>query len=92
MLLVPAVQPGDTLVHATFSTEPRPEAPLCDPTVILVPLLAFDRLGQRLGQGGGFYDRTLAVRPEVLPSALPMRRKAARQRRRDPFPFARWPL
>lgn len=59
-------QPGDTLVHATFSTEPRPEAPLCDPTVILVPLLAFDRLGQRLGQGGGFYDRTLAVRPEVF--------------------------
>lgn len=58
--------PGEALVHATFSTEPRPDAPLCDPDVILVPLLAFDRLGQRLGQGGGFYDRTLAVRPQAL--------------------------
>lgn len=30
------------------------------PEVLLVPLLAFDRRGYRLGYGGGFYDRTLA--------------------------------
>ena len=30
------------------------------PDVLLVPLLAFDRNGWRLGYGGGFYDRTLA--------------------------------
>ena len=30
------------------------------PGVLLVPLLAFDRRGYRLGYGGGFYDRTLA--------------------------------
>ena len=29
------------------------------PEVLLVPLLAFDRRGFRLGYGGGFYDRTL---------------------------------
>jgi 5-formyltetrahydrofolate cyclo-ligase len=29
--------------------------------VILAPLLAFDRRGYRLGYGGGFYDRTLAI-------------------------------
>ena len=29
------------------------------PTVLIVPLLAFDRRGFRLGYGGGFYDRTL---------------------------------
>ena len=29
------------------------------PQVLIVPLLAFDRRGYRLGYGGGFYDRTL---------------------------------
>ncbi len=32
-----------------------------EPDVMLVPLLAFDRLGYRLGYGGGFYDRTIAA-------------------------------
>ena len=32
----------------------------CDPTVLIVPLLAFDARGYRLGYGGGYYDRTLA--------------------------------
>nr|WP_211106062.1 5-formyltetrahydrofolate cyclo-ligase [Nitrospirillum iridis] len=31
------------------------------PDVVLVPLLAFDRRGARLGYGAGFYDRTLAA-------------------------------
>lgn len=30
------------------------------PQILIVPLLAFDRRGYRLGYGGGFYDRTLA--------------------------------
>ena len=38
---------------------PPEEAPEVQPDVLLVPLLAFDRRGFRLGYGGGFYDRTL---------------------------------
>jgi 5-formyltetrahydrofolate cyclo-ligase len=39
--------------------EPTEDAPLVEPDVLLMPLLAFDRSGCRLGYGGGFYDRTL---------------------------------
>ncbi|MDR3448296.1 MAG: 5-formyltetrahydrofolate cyclo-ligase [Alphaproteobacteria bacterium] len=39
--------------------EPLPSAPVVEPDVFLVPLLAFDRAYNRLGYGAGFYDRTL---------------------------------
>lgn len=47
-------------------------APLDTLDIILVPLVAFDARGQRLGMGGGFYDRTLQHWQQhgVLPAGL----------------------
>ena len=51
---------GDALVVHSFGMhEPAESAPRVTPDVLLVPLLAFDSKGTRLGYGGGFYDRTL---------------------------------
>lgn len=41
--------------------QPMAAAPIVRPQIVLVPLLAFDAEGGRLGQGGGYYDRTLAA-------------------------------
>jgi 5-formyltetrahydrofolate cyclo-ligase len=40
--------------------EPLPSRPVIEPDIVLVPVLAFDAQGYRLGYGGGFYDRSLA--------------------------------
>lgn len=54
-------RPGEPLVERLWGIrEPGPSAAEVRPDVLLVPLLAFDRCGRRLGYGGGFYDRTLA--------------------------------
>jgi 5-formyltetrahydrofolate cyclo-ligase len=61
-------QPGDAMVAGGFGTQvPGAEQKEVVPRVLVVPLLAFDRVGYRLGYGGGFYDRTLAILRAVGP-------------------------
>ena len=52
---------GQSLVRGGFGlSEPGRDWPLMAPDVLVVPLLAFDASGYRIGYGAGFYDRTLA--------------------------------
>lgn len=56
------VPDGEVLAPGAFGIhEPLEAWPGVVPTHLLVPLLAFDAAGHRLGYGGGFYDRTLAL-------------------------------
>jgi 5-formyltetrahydrofolate cyclo-ligase len=59
-LLFRAWRPGDALEAGVFGTlQPSARHEALEPDALLVPLLACDREGWRLGYGGGFYDRTL---------------------------------
>ncbi len=53
-------KPDDPLVRGVFDIHvPDHHTPVVDPDVLLVPLLAFDEHGMRVGYGGGYYDRTI---------------------------------
>ena len=59
-LLFRVWRPGDALEAGVFGTlQPSASSEDVEPDVLLVPLLACDGEGWRLGYGGGFYDRTL---------------------------------
>jgi 5-formyltetrahydrofolate cyclo-ligase len=59
-LLFRAWRPGDPLEQGVFGTlQPTPKRETLEPDALIVPMLACDEGGWRLGYGGGFYDRTL---------------------------------
>jgi 5-formyltetrahydrofolate cyclo-ligase len=56
------VPDGEILRPGTFGIhEPLEHWPRVTPDILLVPLLAYDDAGYRLGYGGGYYDRSLAA-------------------------------
>ena len=46
--------------------QPAAESPPVSPDIILVPLVAFDRNLNRLGQGAGHYDRALSLLEDAI--------------------------
>ncbi|MDB5600391.1 MAG: 5-formyltetrahydrofolate cyclo-ligase [Xanthobacteraceae bacterium] len=53
---------GDELIPGQWGIlEPSPAAPEVEPDILIVPLLAFDRVGQRVGYGAGYYDLTITT-------------------------------
>ena len=57
--------PDAAMMPGPFGTWAPREGIETVPDLLLVPLLAFDRKGRRLGYGGGYYDRTLAGLPDA---------------------------
>ncbi|MEA5097415.1 MAG: 5-formyltetrahydrofolate cyclo-ligase [Burkholderiaceae bacterium] len=62
-----AWKPGDSMINDAFGVPTPAEKRLVAlPQALLVPCVGFNAGNFRLGYGGGFYDRTLAVSPRPL--------------------------
>lgn len=60
-LLFAQWSPETVMIAGAFGAQVPENQMYLEPEILIVPLLAFDRHGGRLGYGGGFYDRTLQM-------------------------------
>jgi 5-formyltetrahydrofolate cyclo-ligase len=61
-LIMRAFTLGESLASGVWGIrEPKPDALQVHPDILLVPLLAFDRTGHRIGYGAGYYDMTITA-------------------------------
>jgi 5-formyltetrahydrofolate cyclo-ligase len=65
-----AYAPGDTVSETSFGAREPSEGESLDPSaidVVVTPAVAFDRMGRRVGYGGGYYDRFFPrTRPDTF--------------------------
>jgi 5-formyltetrahydrofolate cyclo-ligase len=67
-LIMRAFAFGDPLVAGVWGIrQPGQRAKQVDPDILIVPLLAFDRTGHRIGYGAGYYDRTITALRALKP-------------------------
>ena len=56
-----AWRPGTAMTHGVYNIPVPQSGDALKPDAVVAPLVGFDRAGYRLGNGGGYYDRTLAA-------------------------------
>jgi 5-formyltetrahydrofolate cyclo-ligase len=79
---------NDPVIPSSWGgSQPGDAAPIVEPDVIFVPLVAFDRSLNRVGQGGGHYDRYLAARDGALRIGV-----AWEGQRVDSLPVQHWDI
>ncbi|MGB0129835.1 MAG: 5-formyltetrahydrofolate cyclo-ligase [Rhodocyclaceae bacterium] len=81
-----AWSPSSAMIEGHYGIPVPVQGATIVPDLILMPLNAFDRLGYRLGYGGGFFDRTLAAL-QPRPTAVGVGFELARVDSIDPGPF-----
>ncbi|MCO5066455.1 MAG: 5-formyltetrahydrofolate cyclo-ligase [Rhizobiaceae bacterium] len=56
--------PGDPLERGVWNILVPSRGPAVQPEIVIAPVVGFDEAHYRLGYGGGFFDRTLAIMPK----------------------------